>query len=146
LFQLARSVFPNIPIELVVSCGTGAFLEEKNAPRIGWDGIIGQIVNSATDSEMTHHILEDILGQGATTNLGRTSVSSTQYYRFNPVIGTIDDFPIDEVDPERLEELNQMESSYMREPEQARKLRAIVEILNGERGWRKLVSRLLRKR
>ena len=62
------------------------------------------------------------------------------------MIGTIDDFPIDEVDPERLEELNQMESSYMREPEQARKLRAIVEILNGERGWRKLVSRLLRKR
>ena len=74
---------------------------------------------------MTHHILEDILGQGATANLGKTPVSSTQYYRFNPIIGTIDDFPIDEVDPERLEELSQMASAYMREPEQAQKLNDI---------------------
>ena len=38
----ARTVYPNVPIELVVSCGTGAFIEEKSAPRIGWDGIIGK--------------------------------------------------------------------------------------------------------
>lgn len=38
----ARTIYPNVPIELVVSCGTGAFIEEKSAPRIGWDGIIGE--------------------------------------------------------------------------------------------------------
>ncbi len=38
----ARTIYPNVPIELVVSCGTGAFEEEKSAPRIGWDGIIGK--------------------------------------------------------------------------------------------------------
>ena len=32
----ARTIFPNVPIEMVVSCGTGAFVEEKNEPRIGW--------------------------------------------------------------------------------------------------------------
>jgi Patatin len=32
----ARTIFPNVPIELVVSCGTGAFVEEKSEPRIGW--------------------------------------------------------------------------------------------------------------
>lgn len=58
----ARTLFPEIPIELIVSIGTGAFIEQKSAPRIGWDGIIGQIVDSATDGEQVHHVLEDILG------------------------------------------------------------------------------------
>lgn len=58
----ARTLFPDIPIEMVVSIGTGAFIEQKSAPRIGWDGIIGQIVDSATDGEQVHHVLEDILG------------------------------------------------------------------------------------
>ena len=44
----ARMIWPNQPIELVVSCGTGAFVEESTAPRIGWDGIISQIIMSAT--------------------------------------------------------------------------------------------------
>jgi len=61
----ARTLFPDIPIELIVSIGTGAFTEQKAVSRIGWDGIIGQIVNSATDGEQIHHILEDILGDPA---------------------------------------------------------------------------------
>ena len=32
----ARTIFPDVQIELIVSCGTGAFLEEKSEPRIGW--------------------------------------------------------------------------------------------------------------
>lgn len=129
----ARTIFPNVPIELVVSCGTGAFVEEKSEPRIGWDGIIGQIVNSATDGEQTHHVLEDILGQGSTAHLGRSSVSKTKYYRFNPIIGTADMFPIDGTDPEKLEELSKITTAYMNEPEQRTKLDEIVSILNGKR-------------
>lgn len=98
----ARTIFPDIPIEMVVSCGTGAFVEEKSEPRIGWDGIIGQIVNSATDGEQTHHVLEDILGQGGTAKLGRSHISKTKYYRFNPIVGTSDTFPIDGTDPLQL--------------------------------------------
>lgn len=101
----ARSIFPDVPIELVVSLGTGGFVEQKSAPRIGWDGIIGQIVDSATDGEQIHHILEDILGEGGTARLGRSSVSNTRYVRFNPVVGLPDEFPIDVTDPEKLSRL-----------------------------------------
>lgn len=78
----ARTLFPDIPVEMVVSIGTGGknissnsararlivvgcgmftsnlvrsrragFTEVKSAPRIGWDGIIGQIVDSACDGK-----------------------------------------------------------------------------------------------
>ncbi|VEU34533.1 unnamed protein product [Pseudo-nitzschia multistriata] len=92
----ARTVFPGVPIELVVSIGTGGFKEQKSEPKIGWDGIIGQIINSATDGEQIHHILEDVLGDG-TTAQGKSSVSDTCYMRFNPVLGMPDEFPIGEL-------------------------------------------------
>jgi hypothetical protein len=34
------------------------FTEVKVPPRIGWDGVVGQILDSATDAEQVHHILE----------------------------------------------------------------------------------------
>lgn len=89
----ARTIFPDVPIELVVSIGTGGFTEQKSEPRIGWDGIIGQIILSATDAEQIHHLLEDVLGDG-TTAQGRSSVSNTSYMRFNPTLGMPDEFPI----------------------------------------------------
>lgn len=91
-----------------------AFIEEKNAPRIGWDGIIGQIVDSATDAEQPHHILEDILGQGGTMLLGSSPVSKAKYFRFNPIIGLPDSFAIDGTDPEKLEKLSNITRSYER--------------------------------
>jgi calcium-independent phospholipase A2-gamma len=137
----ARTLFPNIPIEIVVSIGTGGFTEEKSAPRIGWDGIIGQIVDSATDGEQIHHILEDILGDGGMANLGKASVSKTRYYRLNPVIGGPNDFPIDVTDPKLLRRLSEIAEGYFEEPEQKRKIEEINEILEGIRGWRKLLIR-----
>jgi predicted acylesterase/phospholipase RssA len=134
----ARTLFPDIPIELVVSVGTGAFLEQKSAPRIGWDGIIGQIVNSATDGEQIHHILEDILGESSI--LGpRSSVSKTRYFRFNPVIGMPDEFPIDVTDPKKLTKLRQLTKDYMNEPEQCAKLQQISDLLGGRDRWKQLV-------
>lgn len=76
-----------------MSIGTGGFTELKSEPRIGWDGIIGQIINSATDGEQIHHLLEDVLGDG-TTAQGKPSVSNTSYMRFNPTLGMPDEFPI----------------------------------------------------
>jgi calcium-independent phospholipase A2-gamma len=133
----ARNLFPDIPIELVVSIGTGGFLEQKSSPRIGWDGIIGQIVNSATDGEQIHHILEDILGEGSTAQLGRSAVSNTRYMRFNPVLGMPDEFPIDETNPEKLDRLKRITRDYMNEPEQKQKLQDIADVLQGRQGVRK---------
>ena len=62
----AWTLVPDVPIELVASIGTSVFPKKKSAVRIGWDGIIGRIVNSATDGEQICPILEDILGDAAT--------------------------------------------------------------------------------
>lgn len=137
----ARSIFPDVPIEMVVSCGTGAFFEEKSASKIGWDGIMNQIVNSATDGEQIHHILEDILGQSGTAKLGGSPVSNTKYYRFNPLIGNSDTFPIDGTDPDKLKELENITMKYLKSPEQAQKIDEISEILEGNTHWRKRLFR-----
>lgn len=137
----ARNIWPDVPIELVVSLGTGGFLEQKSAPRIGWDGIIGQIVDSATDGEQIHHILEDILGDGSTARLGRSSISNTQYMRFNPIVGLPDEFPIDVTDPEKLLRLKKIAREYMKEPEQKRKLRILADLLQGRRGFLKRLTK-----
>jgi predicted acylesterase/phospholipase RssA len=136
----ARTLFPDVPIEMVISIGTGGFLEQKNSPRIGWDGIIGQIVNSACDAEQIHHILEDILGDPCVLGRG-SSVSRTRYYRFNPVLGPPDQFPIDVTDPEKLAKLRQITLDYMNEPAQQAKMRDIAGILTGRNRWNRWISR-----
>jgi hypothetical protein len=68
-------------------------------------------------------------------------VSKTKYYRFNPIIGTADMFPIDGTDPEKLEELSKITTAYMNEPEQRMKLDEIVSILNGKRGKKRVFFR-----
>jgi Patatin-like phospholipase len=134
----ARAVFPNVPIELVVSVGTGNFLEEKSAPRIGWDGIIGQIVNSATDAEQVHHVLEDVFGSPsllAGPNSKASAMSRLQYFRFNPVVGRPDEFPIDVTDPAKLKKLRRITVDYLKEPEQEEKIKSIGAVLNGRKSW-----------
>jgi len=45
-------ILSQVPLELVVSIGTGCFSEIKVPPRVGWDGVVAQILDSATDGEM----------------------------------------------------------------------------------------------
>mmetsp|Transcript_4552 Transcript_4552/g.9444 ORF Transcript_4552/g.9444 Transcript_4552/m.9444 type:complete len:938 (+) Transcript_4552:164-2977(+) len=125
----ARSVFPDIPIELVVSVGTGRFEEIKVPPRVGWDGIVAQILDSATDAEQVHHAMEDVFGEGSNAK-GGPQMSSTKYFRFNPLIGEPDSFPIDEIDPERLQELCDIVDRYMDEDEQKTKLKQLGDIIH----------------
>ncbi len=79
----ARTLFPDVPIDMLVSIGTGEFETSKVKPSFGWDGIISQIVKSATDTTATHWVLEDILGQGKTAN-GDSTVFKTKYFRVSP--------------------------------------------------------------
>ena len=139
----ARAIFPDVPIELVVSVGTGAFIERKSAPRVGWDGIIGQIINSATDGEQIHHILEDVLGTSSVLGNNKSASRKTRYFRFNPVVGTPDDFPIDVTDPVKLAALRDITTKYMAEPAQQEQLEVIGDILKGRKGLRRRLSKIL---
>jgi len=139
----ARALYPDIPIELVVSVGTGAFIEQKQAPRVGWDGILGQIVNSATDGEQIHHILEDLLGEPAVLGGKKTAVAKTRYFRFNPVIGLPDEFPIDCTDPESLKRLQSITKEYMARSDQQDKVERIADILKGRKGRRRRMAKAL---
>jgi len=126
----ARAAYPGVPLELVVSVGTGAFTEVKVPPRVGWDGIVAQILDSATDAERVHHILEDVFGEEKTAQHTGTKMESTKYFRFNPIVGEPNSFPIDEIDPDRLQELCDIVDEYMAEDEQQLKLQQLGEVIH----------------
>ncbi|KAL3810911.1 hypothetical protein ACHAXA_008761 [Cyclostephanos tholiformis] len=128
----ARAVYPGVPLELLVSIGTGEFTEIKVPPRVGWDGVVAQILDSATDAEGVHHILEDVFGE----EKGGTKMASTTYFRFNANVGRPDSgkFPIDEIDPGRLQELCDIVDAYMEEDEQKLKLKKLGDLIH-PKGW-----------
>jgi len=126
----ARTLFPGVPLELLVSVGTGAFSEVKVPPRIGWDGVVAQILDSATDAEQVHHVLEDVFGEEKTAQHKGRRTSSTKYFRFNPIIGEANSFPIDEIDEDKLQALCDMVDEYMAEEEQQSKLQQLGELVH----------------
>eukprot|EP00540_Astrosyne_radiata_P001826 CAMPEP_0116848390 /NCGR_PEP_ID=MMETSP0418-20121206/14971_1 /TAXON_ID=1158023 /ORGANISM="Astrosyne radiata, Strain 13vi08-1A" /LENGTH=299 /DNA_ID=CAMNT_0004479957 /DNA_START=18 /DNA_END=917 /DNA_ORIENTATION=- len=131
----AKVLFPDVPIELVVSLGTGGFNEARFKQTGGWGGIVDQILNSALDGEKIHHILEDIWGDNGIERKPWRN-PTTSYYRFNPMVGGPDDVPIDSTDPEVLEELSRITDRYMQQPQQQRWLKEISELYKRD-GWRK---------
>ena len=114
----AACIFPDVPVELVVSLGTGTFSEEPTAGRFGWDNIIAQIVNSACDAEQTHHVMEDTLAGGA-----------VKYYRFNPLVGGPNEFGIDLVEDEKLEKLREISREYTKEEKVVKEMKEIGALL-----------------
>lgn len=137
----ARAIFPDVPVELIVSVGTGVFTEVKVPPRVGWDGVVAQILDSATDAEQVHHVLEDVFGENKTAQHRRTRMDSTKYFRFNPTVGEPDSFPIDEVNEDRLQDLCDIVDAYMSEDEQQVKLQQLGDIIH-PKAW---VQRAVKK-
>jgi calcium-independent phospholipase A2-gamma len=136
----ARTVFPGVPLELIVSVGTGVFNEVKIPPRVGWDGVVSQILDSATDAEQVHHVMEDVFGGTRTARHGN-DLAGTKYFRFNAVVGDPDSFPIDETNPDRLQELCDIVDAYMAEEEQQDKLRQLGEIVNPQYRLKRSIRR-----
>ena len=98
-------------------------------------------MNSATDGEQIHHILEDILGDSNSMGFvpRKSAISQTRYFRFNPVIGLPDEFPIDVTDPGKLAKLRRIARDYMNEPEQQAKIREVTNMLRGGKPWTRRV-------
>jgi methyl coenzyme M reductase gamma subunit len=75
----------------------------------------------------------------------RSASKTTRYFRFNPVVGTPDDFPIDVTDPAKLAELRKITTNYMTEQAQQQKLEQIGDILKGRKGFRRRMTRTFAK-
>lgn len=71
-----------------------------------------------------------MFGEEKTAQHSGTNMSSTKYFRFNPIVGRPDSFPIDEIDPGRLQDLCDIVDEYMAEEEQQRKLAKLGEVIH----------------
>jgi len=119
--QEAKSLYPGIPLELVVSVGTGNYCEDNKAQVMGWDLLVNQIIASAVDSEEVHKLLNDLL-------------PSSQYFRLNPVLPF--NLAIDEKDPKTLNELKLIAKQFFKDWENnivddSKRLDSLVKILKG---------------
>lgn len=73
---------------------------------------------------------QDVFGEDKTAKHTGTKMASTKYFRFNPTVGKPDSYPIDEIDPVRLQELCNIVDEYMAEEEQQMKLKKLGEIIH----------------
>ncbi len=87
----AKKIYPGVPIEALVSIGTGNLEHTGERVQMGWNTVLNQILHGATDTQEVNAILESLLPKGC-------------YYRFNCAIKR---FNIDET--------NQKELNYLKE-------------------------------
>jgi hypothetical protein len=110
-----------VPIELVVSIGTGVYVEDHRAMRsMGWAGLVNQLVASSTDTEDTHALLANFL-------------SPACYFRLNPLLPN--NTAIDEKDRDVLRQLKQVAREHSRElfeGPQAAKFEGLLRTLRGQ--------------
>ncbi|CAM9113549.1 unnamed protein product, partial [Hapterophycus canaliculatus] len=114
-----QHVFPGVPIEMIVSIGTGCFFEEKKEflePALGWDGIINQVTIARWHLPMRHrlrsmheHVIASATETEITTDIVSDLLPKEQFFRFNP---RMQDMPIDEVRKERLDWLKTLADEY----------------------------------
>ncbi|CAG5096591.1 Similar to PNPLA8: Calcium-independent phospholipase A2-gamma (Oryctolagus cuniculus) [Cotesia congregata] len=108
----AKRLWPNSPIQCVVSFGTGrtppiipnneGHIKEGNIGSSSWKDKFYKILASATDTEGVHIILNDLLPDHV-------------YYRFNPYLTEM--IPMDEVRPDKVALLEQDAQMYIRKNE-----------------------------
>ncbi|KAK4524647.1 hypothetical protein GAYE_SCF05G2549 [Galdieria yellowstonensis] len=113
-----KKLFPNVPLELVVSIGTGRLTSpdlpeatRRKESSLGWNDIITYLINSATSTENIHESLEDLL-------------PPDKYFRLNPMTDSVD---IDEVRPGKLAKMTELAQQYIRENEE--RLELLGELL-----------------
>lgn len=72
--QEAKILYPTIPVELVLSIGTGRFeSKSSNMQSMGWDVLVNNLIASSTDTEDVHKLLGDFL-------------PPDKYFRLNPLL------------------------------------------------------------
>ena len=112
-----------MPIELVVSIGTGYTQSESRLQSIGWDTLVTQLIASSTNTEDVHTLLQDFL-------------LPSQYYRFNPVLNNI--LRIDEKNKTLLLELKNLARTNIKEIETSSEnhhFQKLISTLKGNKKW-----------
>ena len=112
-------LYPGVPVELVVSIGTGYFVNMRsNMQSMGWDQLVNQLIASTTDTEDVHALLVDFLPKD-------------KYFRFNPILPT--DTAIDEKNKSILTGLKTFAQNNYRESEvkNAKVYEQLIKTLRG---------------
>ncbi len=97
-------------------------------PRVATQAVT--VASRSNCSLYFHSFAQDVFGEEKTAQHKGTKMASTKYFRFNPSVGKPNSFPIDEVDPDRLQALCDIVDEYMAEDEQQEKLKQLGEVIN----------------
>ncbi len=111
----AKKLYPGIPIEALVSVGTGDLEHTGERVQMGWNTIVNQILHSVTDTQGVNAILESILPKG-------------KYFRFNCKIKR---FNIDETNSKELDYLKEKVKDYFSNAVNHSKLVQLRSLLTG---------------
>lgn len=118
----AAALFPGVPIEVIVSVGTGEMQPvQTTLTSLNWDGIIKQLVDSATSTSVVHDVLTDL-------------APPKQYYRFNPNIPAS---PIDATDEASLAAFRSAAQSYFSVVDNAKRATRLANTLRIRRQTRR---------
>merc|ERR1711871_51270 len=119
--QEAKALYPNVPIELLISIGTGVYIGPPTGDMksMNWNVLVSQIVASATDSEDIHNLLRDFL-------------SPNQYFRINPLLD--ESIAIDEKSKDLLSALKEYgrNSVALLEKQEPERYNILIKALSGK--------------
>lgn len=95
----AKSIWPDLPLACIVSCGTGA--RPSHPTEVTMGSLLSAVVDSATETEKTAFTAASFLPPDS-------------YFRLQPM-GEVFDFPIDECRPERFDEMEQFMVNWLQQ-------------------------------
>lgn len=116
---VTQLLYPNVPVELVVSIGTGLTTSHSAMRSMGWDVLVNQLIASSTDTEDVHALLHNFL-------------SPDKYFRFNVVLPDV--LKIDEKNKTILGSLKNLARKNVEEVERGPEGKSFQQLIKTLRG------------